>query len=356
MPVTIFLSAVSDEFRVYRDQLRTDLTRHNVEVKVQEDFKDLGGDTLDKLDVYIDHCDAVVQLVGDMTGVYPGERELHALLSKYPDLTDKLPPPGKAPNKGAGVSYTQWEAWLALYHGKLLLIAKAAEAAERGPKYMPTEDSRAAQAQHLARLKAGKRFPGCTFNSPDNLAKCILGGAILDLLVKASNEPFIELLRERADTITSGFDQVIVILDKSSGIEPTEANTAREHLRSLRSEFLTLQKKHVDAVTAGNPILAHEIVGKIHTLQEEAVAVISSRIGTIGNRWYNNLGHKYWVAPTPEEDPEYHEIGRDLADLRAAAEARVKFLRYPGDAPPSTPANISNLIFCNDFPSRIHKD
>ena len=53
MSVKIFLSTVSDEFRAYRDQLRSDLTRHNVEVKVQEDFKDLGGDTLDKLDVYI---------------------------------------------------------------------------------------------------------------------------------------------------------------------------------------------------------------------------------------------------------------------------------------------------------------
>jgi hypothetical protein len=42
MPVRIFLSTVSDEFRDYRDQLRHDLTRHNVEVKVQEDFKDYG--------------------------------------------------------------------------------------------------------------------------------------------------------------------------------------------------------------------------------------------------------------------------------------------------------------------------
>jgi hypothetical protein len=43
MSVKIFLSTVSDEFRVYRDQLRTDLTRHNVEVKVQEDFKTSGA-------------------------------------------------------------------------------------------------------------------------------------------------------------------------------------------------------------------------------------------------------------------------------------------------------------------------
>ena len=98
--VKIFLSTVSDEFRLYRDQLRTDLTRHNVEVKVQEDFKDLGGDTLDKLDVYIAHCDAVVHLIGDMTGAYPGERELCALLAKYSDLTDILPPLGEALKNG----------------------------------------------------------------------------------------------------------------------------------------------------------------------------------------------------------------------------------------------------------------
>ena len=84
--VKIFLSTVSDEFRAYRDQLRSDLTRPNVEVKVQEDFKDLGGDTLDKLDVYIAHCDAVVHLVGDMTGSVPVKRDVDALLAKYPDL------------------------------------------------------------------------------------------------------------------------------------------------------------------------------------------------------------------------------------------------------------------------------
>ena len=63
MSISVFLSTVSDEFRSYRDLLVHDLTRHNVAVKVQEDFKDLGGDTLDKLDTYIADCDAVVHLV-----------------------------------------------------------------------------------------------------------------------------------------------------------------------------------------------------------------------------------------------------------------------------------------------------
>jgi tetratricopeptide (TPR) repeat protein len=194
MSVQIFLSTVSDEFRRYRDQLRSDLTRHDVEVKVHEDFKDLGGETLDKLDAYIAHCDAVVHLVGDMTGAYPGERGLSALLAKYPDLPDKLPPLGTALNGRTGVSYTQWEAWLALYHGKLLLIARAAETAEREPQYRPTDHSRAAQDAHLARLKAVERYPGCTFTSADSLAKYVLGSAILDLLVQAYAE---EVGRER---------------------------------------------------------------------------------------------------------------------------------------------------------------
>jgi len=44
MSISVFVSTVSDEFRRYRDQLRTDLTRHNVEVKVQEDSRGLASD------------------------------------------------------------------------------------------------------------------------------------------------------------------------------------------------------------------------------------------------------------------------------------------------------------------------
>ncbi len=206
MSAKILLSTVSDEFRAYRDQLRTDLTRHNVEVKVQEDFKDLGRGILDELDIYIEHCDAVVHLVGDMTGSDPGEHALGALHEKYPDLAAKLPPLGEALRNGSGVSYTQWEAWLALYHGKRLFIAKAADSAERGPKYMATDASRAAQATHLARLKAMERYPGCTFTSPDNLAKQILSSAVLDLLVKAEVVAYAEELA-RAGNVAEGFIQ-----------------------------------------------------------------------------------------------------------------------------------------------------
>src|ERR1700730_13820962 len=200
MSVKIYLSTVSDEFRAYRDQLRGDLTRHNVEVKVQEDFKDLGGVTLDKLDEYIKLCDAVVHLVGDMTGADAAKLSTKAILEKYPDLPAKFPPLGEALDQGAPISYTQWEAWLALYHGKALLIAKADDAAPRGPAYVPTDASRAAQQAHLAGLRAVERYPGGSpFTSPDNLAKQIAYTTILDLLAKApsprkpNNLPFASL-------------------------------------------------------------------------------------------------------------------------------------------------------------------
>jgi hypothetical protein len=184
MSIKIFLSTVSDEFRDYRDQLRSDLTRHNVEVKVQENFKDSGSVTLDKLDLYINTCDAVVHLVGDMTGADAKPASTATIIAKYPDIAEKLPPLREPLEQGLGISYTQWEAWLALYHGKALLIAKADDDAPRGPNYNPTDISRAAQQMHLQRLSDIERYPGFTFSSPDNLAKQIAYTTILDLLAK----------------------------------------------------------------------------------------------------------------------------------------------------------------------------
>jgi hypothetical protein len=184
MSISVFLSTVSDEFRAYREKLEGDLTRHDVAVKVQERFKDLGGDTLDKLDTYVARCDAVVHLVGDMCGAAADERQQAALIAKYPDLPQRVPPLGDALADGAAIPYTHWEAWLALYHAKALVIAKAAPAAPRGPDYAPTDGSRAAQAAHLARFRAFHRHPGCEFQNPDDLAKHIALGAILNLLVE----------------------------------------------------------------------------------------------------------------------------------------------------------------------------
>ena len=135
-----------------------------------------------------------------MTGAAPGKRDITALLAKYSGLTGDLPPLGEALKKGEGVSYTQWEAWLALYHRKDLFITQAAESAERGPRYAPTDVSRAAQAEHLKRLRELKRYPGFTFTSPVTLANYLKSTGILDLLVKAYAEE-----SARARDVAEGF-------------------------------------------------------------------------------------------------------------------------------------------------------
>src|ERR1700678_4194414 len=130
--VQLFLSTVSEEFRSYRDALRSKLQRPNVTIHVQEDFIPTGTETLDKLDLYIKDCDAVVHLLGDRTGTWANPPTLQTLKARYPDLADRLPRLKSSLETGdPPLSYTQWEAYLAVYHRKKLLIAVAAPGASR---------------------------------------------------------------------------------------------------------------------------------------------------------------------------------------------------------------------------------
>ena len=123
--VKLFLSCVSGEFGVYRDALRHALTRPNVEVKIQEDFKALGGDTLRMLEDYIAQCEAVVHFVGEMAGSTPVATNVDDLLKRRTDLPVRLAEKGMGREALASLTYTQWEAWLAIYFDKKLLIVRA---------------------------------------------------------------------------------------------------------------------------------------------------------------------------------------------------------------------------------------
>jgi tetratricopeptide (TPR) repeat protein len=188
--VRLFLSCVSDEFRDYRDALRRALTRPNVEVKIQEDFKALGGDTLRMLEDYIAECEAVVHFVGEMAGSTPAASSVDDLIKRHTDVAARLAEKGMTREPLATLTYTQWEAWLAIGRGKNLLIVEPAEGVARGPRFAPTDASRASQAAHLNRLKAIGRFPiEPPFTSADNLAAQIVNSAVIDALVKARALP-----------------------------------------------------------------------------------------------------------------------------------------------------------------------
>ena len=186
MAVQLFLSCVSDEFREYRDALRHALMRPNVEVKIQEDFKALGGDTLMRLETYIKRCEAVVHIVGNMTGSTPGEFGLQALVSRHPDIKSKLPPLGAAIDAGSAISYTQWEAWLALYYDRDLIIVAPELSVARDLEFAGTGELRAAQAEHLERLRAVGRYVDVRFTDKNDLVTKIFAMTVLDSLVEAA--------------------------------------------------------------------------------------------------------------------------------------------------------------------------
>ncbi len=157
----LFLSAVSREFLAYRTLLTGDLKRPALDVAVQEDFIVSGGSTLAKLDDYIRACDGIIHLIGKATGDAPEEPAVAALLQKYPDLGTKLPPLKPALRKPQpGFSYTQWEAYLAMYHDRPLFVYRPTDF-ERDTLDVP-RDSRfvldpvefQAQREHYQRISA----------------------------------------------------------------------------------------------------------------------------------------------------------------------------------------------------------
>ncbi|MBS0588312.1 MAG: tetratricopeptide repeat protein [Proteobacteria bacterium] len=222
MQIRIFLSIVSAEFRSYRDTLRHDLERPNVTVKVQEDFIATGTETLDKLDDYIRQCDAVIHLAGDMTGALAQAPSLALIQARYPDLAERLPPlrpclePGAAP-----LSYTQWEAWLALYHRKPLIIAAPEPDAPRDANYKLIEEQREHQRQHLDRLAAYERYPEIRFTSADRLAVEILRSKLHDILACAgtANKP-VNLPLASIGGLFKGRDALLDDLGRNFGAIP----------------------------------------------------------------------------------------------------------------------------------------
>jgi hypothetical protein len=185
--VQLFLSSVSDEFLSYRERLRHLLTRPDVEVKVQEDFIVSGDATLEMLDRYIQGCDGVIHLVGDMTGAMAKPPSVAAIASRYPDMGSRFPLAEFLQPDGPTLSYTQWEAWLALWHGKKLFFASPSEMAPRDEKYRRDPEQRALQHAHLARLRCVARNPGSKFTSQENLAAEVLRSFVLNLLVRAES-------------------------------------------------------------------------------------------------------------------------------------------------------------------------
>jgi len=170
----LFLSCATSELGSYRELLTDDLKRPTLEIKVQEDFVVAGGTTLDKLDEYIRACDGVIHLIGDATGSIPEAPAVERLLKRYPDFTERLKPLAPALAGGApGISYTQWEAYLAIYHDRPIYIYRPARDAPRDPNFVADDAQKQAQARHYERICALGRDRG-QFANQERLSSKVL--------------------------------------------------------------------------------------------------------------------------------------------------------------------------------------
>ncbi|MEM7218666.1 MAG: hypothetical protein AAF515_09895 [Pseudomonadota bacterium] len=173
----VFISCVTPEFE--RDDSRFPHLRSNIaatfrradfDAKVQEDFRQEGAkDTIEKLDGYIRQCAAVVHLVGEHSGSVADPRAVAdyltqepGFLSNRPDLQNRLKgPSGDFPN----LTYTQWEALLALHHEIPLFVYRLQD--EGTPEPHP-------QHTHLDALSlAGKHADA--FADPVHLFRLFVG-------------------------------------------------------------------------------------------------------------------------------------------------------------------------------------
>jgi tetratricopeptide (TPR) repeat protein len=164
----IFISCVSGEFENtdarfpgFRSSLRKYLTAADCEVKVQEDFRQDGQLlTVAKLDDYIRNCAAVIHLVGANPGATAGARSVAEYLQAEPNFLEKYPELRTQLGDFSDLTYTQWEAFLALHHGVKLFI-------------YDTADGATGQKDHLARLKTVSRYATRFADTSDLLGRLI---------------------------------------------------------------------------------------------------------------------------------------------------------------------------------------
>lgn len=176
----LFLSAVSSEFESYRKLLTSDLKRPTLDVAVQEDFIVNGGSTLDKLDEYMRACDGVVHLIGKATGAIPETIAVQRLLARHADLPGKLPAlADRLALPDPGFSYTQWEAYLAIYYDLPVFVywpedlMRTTTECPRDARFVCDADQERAQREHYERIAALGRDRG-TFKNAERLSSAVL--------------------------------------------------------------------------------------------------------------------------------------------------------------------------------------
>lgn len=172
-PDGVFISCVSDEFEKLgsafpglRGQLRGYLARTRCNVRVQEDFPQAAVDTVKKLADEIRPRAVVIHLLGEQSGAIAHAAAVAEYLKTEPNFLARHPEVRLALGDCSGISYTQWEAFIALHYNIPLLVYAT--------------DKATAQQTHLDRLRIARRHANPITNHSDLLGQLI--GDLHDIL------------------------------------------------------------------------------------------------------------------------------------------------------------------------------
>jgi hypothetical protein len=297
----LLISCVSAEFGSYRKPLSGELKRPNVNIHVQEEFIPGTQTLLDKLDTYIIHSDAVIHLVGEMSGALASAADLELITRRYPNLGDKVSSlrPFLVPGAPA-LSYTQWEAYLAIYHGRHLLIARPAEGTARDGTFVNDPAQQASQAAHLQRLKVDGRYSEINFANADKLLNAVWR-ALLDL--------FTELGSDRPKPIWLPF-------------------------KSLGSLFMGRE----DALTELRTSLLQASVGR--------TAIVGKAVHGLGGVGKTRLAVEYALRQEKDYSALLFVVAESPADLARnfAALANVEVLDLPEQSAPQENVRVASVV------------
>jgi hypothetical protein len=141
MAPTVFLSGVSNEFASLRAALARSVRHSSVRVVHQDDFAHRGVLTLHMLEEEIRESAIVFHVLGAQSGAPAPAGQVQDFLDRHKALQERFAEVATDGLQGK-VSYTQWEAWLALYLGKRLAMFQ-----------IDALQSDAAQQLHAERLR-----------------------------------------------------------------------------------------------------------------------------------------------------------------------------------------------------------
>ena len=161
MPSQIFISAVPEEFGSYTEKLALALRKRGFSIARQPDFAAGRATLLDKLDSYIQRCDAVICIIGE----------------RYGDE----PPYAESKEHGQGrFSFTAWEYLLARECGKPIHVFFPEPIAPRDEDEPEKRSTRDRQAAFWAEEIEAKSVPRVPFHNADDLVEKVLLNAEFD--------------------------------------------------------------------------------------------------------------------------------------------------------------------------------